>query len=47
MISIWNEYFPECCDDLVKNMYTKYGTWEDVKLFANYFYEHNTNKKMD
>ena len=45
MISIWNEYFPECCDDLVKNMYTKYGTWEDVKLFANYFYEHNTNKK--
>lgn len=45
MISIWNDYYPECCDDLVKNMYTKYGTWGDVKLFANYFYEHNINKK--
>lgn len=46
MISVWYDYYPECCDDLVKNMYTNYGTWEDVKLFANFYYDYNNKKKQ-
>lgn len=42
MIIQWYNHYPESIKTILKDIYTKYGTWADVRLFANYYYhQHN------
>ena len=45
MICVWNKYYPECItENFLYSLFDNYGSWEDVKLFCNYYIDCNNTK---
>ena len=47
MITQWYNHYPDSIKTILNDIYTKYGTWADVRLFANYYYRYCNEKKLN